>query len=62
MIKAEYAAGPYEFEEIPADAKISGLLVKLKPNGEARLILNLSAPKGSSVNEGIDKKKITQPK
>ena len=55
-ISAGYAAGPYEFEEIPKDAKISGLMVKLKPNGKARLILNLSAPKGSSVNDGIDKK------
>ena len=55
-IKAGYAAGPYELDEIPDDAKISGLMVKLKPNGKARLILNLSAPKGSSVNEGIDKK------
>jgi hypothetical protein len=24
-IKAEYAAGPYEIDEIPDDAKISGL-------------------------------------
>ena len=54
-IKAGYAAGPYELEEIPSDAKISGLMVKLKPNGKARLILNLSAPKGFSVNDGIDK-------
>ena len=55
-LKAGYAAGPFELEEIPDDAKISGLMVKLKPTGKARLILNLSAPKGSCVNEGIDKK------
>ena len=31
-------------------------MVKFEANGKARLILNLSAHKGSSVNEGIDKK------
>jgi hypothetical protein len=30
-------------------------MVRPKPNGSARIILNLSAPKGNSVNEGIDK-------
>jgi hypothetical protein len=30
-------------------------MVRPKPNGTARIILNLSAPKGSSVNDGIDK-------
>ena len=54
-LKAGYAAGPFEYEEIPENAKISGLMVKLKPTGKARLILTLSAPKGSCVNEGIDK-------
>ena len=34
---------------------MSGLMVKLKPTGKDRLILNLSTPKGSCVNEGIDK-------
>ena len=28
-LKAGYAAGPFEFDEIPTDAKISGLMVKL---------------------------------
>ena len=54
-LQAGYAAGPFEFDEIPENAKISGLMVKLKPTGKARLILNLSAPKGSCVNEGIYK-------
>jgi hypothetical protein len=36
-------------------AKMSGLMVKLNPTGKARLILNLSAQKGSCVNEGIDR-------
>ena len=44
-LNAGYAAGPFELEEIPDNAKISGLMVKLKPTGKARLILNISAPK-----------------
>ena len=44
-LKAGYAAGPFELEEIPENAKISGLMVKLKPTGKARMMLNLSAPK-----------------
>lgn len=54
-LKAGYAAGPFELDEIPTEAKISRLMVKLKPNWKARLILNLSVPKGASVNDGIDK-------
>ena len=30
-------------------------MVKIKPTGKARVILNLSAAKGSCLNEGIDK-------
>ena len=56
MDKSRICCWAYEIDEIPDDAKISGLMVKLKPNGKARLILNLSALKGSSVNEGIDNK------
>jgi hypothetical protein len=29
-------------------------MCRIKPNGTARVILNLSAPKGSSVNDGIN--------
>ena len=29
-------------------------MTKAKPNGSVRVILNLSAPAGKSVNEGID--------
>jgi hypothetical protein len=29
-INAGYAAGPYEIDKVPNDAKISGLMVKLK--------------------------------
>ena len=62
MLTAGYAAGPFEYEEIPELAKISGLMVKLKPTGKAPLILNLSALKGSCVNEWIDKTAWRKPK
>ena len=48
-----YAAGPVDEDEVPAGAKINGIMVRKKPNGSARIILNLSAPKGMSVNDGI---------
>ena len=48
-----YAAGPVAEEDVPAGAKINGIMVRKKPNGSARIILNLSAPKGMSVNDGI---------
>ena len=48
-----YAAGPIAEEDVPANAKINGIMVRKKPNGSARIILNLSAPKGMSVNDGI---------
>jgi hypothetical protein len=35
--------------------KVNGILTRTKPNGTVRIILNLSAPKGFSVNDGIDK-------
>ena len=47
-----------EEEEVPAEAKVNGIMVKMKPNGSARVILNLSAPKGVAVNEGIDPAKF----
>ena len=49
-----YAFGPVEEGEVPAGAKINGILTRQKPNGSVRIILNLSAPKGFSVNEGVD--------
>ena len=53
-IEDRYAYGPVGEEEVPAGAKISGIMVKKKPNGAARVILNLSAPKGLAVNDGIN--------
>jgi hypothetical protein len=54
-VKKGFAYGPVSEDELPSGAKISGIMVRPKPNGAARIILNLSAPKGRSVNDGIDK-------
>ena len=53
--------GPLDDEEVPfEDITISSILVRLKPNGKARIIVNLSAPDNEeglgSVNSGIDVK------
>jgi len=49
-----FAAGPFEEGEVPAGAKINSMMCRPKPNGSVRVILNLSAPSGISVNDGID--------
>ena len=54
-VEKGYAFGPVGAEEVPANAKISGIMVRPKANGSVRVILNLSAPKGRSVNDGINK-------
>jgi len=53
-VKEGYVRGPVEEEDVPAEAKINGILTRQKPNGSVRVILNLSAPKGRSVNDGIN--------
>ena len=50
-IKKGFAKGPFDKPE--KGAKVNGIMCKQKPNGSARIILNLSAPAGRSVNEGI---------
>ena len=49
-----FAYGPVHLSEVPPSAKFSGIMTRPKPNGSVRIILNLSAPLGCSVNEGID--------
>lgn len=49
-----FAYGPINLDEVPGTAKFSGIMTRPKPNGSVRIILNLSAPKGAAVNEGID--------
>ncbi len=50
---AGFAAGPFEADQVPTCAKINGIMTRPKPNGAVRIILNLSAPSGTSVNDGI---------
>jgi hypothetical protein len=52
-IKAGFAAGPFNPADRPPGAKVNGMMCRQKPNGSARIILNLSAPKGACVNDGI---------
>jgi len=53
-----FVFGPLGRNDLPQGVKISGIMCRPKPNGSARVILNLSAPRGQSVNEGIDKKQF----
>ena len=53
-VKKGFAYGPIPLYEVPASAKFSGIMTTPKPNGSVRVILNLSAPLGSAVNEGIN--------
>ena len=54
-IKKKIMIGPMEENEIPFESiKTSGIMVKLKPDNSARIILNMSQGFPYSVNEGID--------
>ncbi len=53
-----FVVGPIDKDDLPPDIKINGIMCREKPNGSARVIMNFSAPKGRSVNEGIDKKEF----
>ncbi len=39
-------AGPFTPELRTKIAKVNGIMCRMKPNGTARIIVNLSAPKG----------------
>ena len=49
-----FCYGPVPLDQVPRDAKFAGIMTKTKPNGSVRVIQNLSAPKGFSVNDGIN--------
>ena len=53
-VKKGFIFGPVELSEIPLNAKVNGIMCRPKPDGSVRVILNMSAPKGCSVNDGID--------
>ena len=57
-LKAGFAYGPIPISEVPRNAKVSSIMTRGKPNGAVRIILNLSAPAGLSVNDGIDPDKF----
>ena len=52
-VKKGFAYGPVELDDVPSEAKFSGIMTRSKPNGSVRIILNLSSPAGRAVNEGI---------
>ena len=55
MIENGLMVGPLDEEEIPwEDITISALMVKLKPNGKARLIINLSKPDNETGPTGVN--------
>lgn len=49
-----FCYGPVPISKVPANAKFSGIMTRPKPSGAVRIILNLSAPDGCSVNDGIN--------
>ena len=58
-IKAHHMAGPFSPNHIE-NAKINSLLSVKKPDGSRRQVGNLSAPKGSSFNDGIDPESLKE--
>ena len=55
MMREGYIMGPFDEQNIPfGQNRFSGLMVRLKPDGSARMILNLSKGDPVSVNEGIN--------
>ena len=44
--------GPLRREELPWEPKISPMTVRLKPNGNARIIIDLSHPHGPKLGGG----------
>ena len=53
-----FVYGPVAAEDVPAVAKVNGIMCRPKPNGSVRIILNMSSPEGNCVNEGIDNSKF----
>ena len=54
-IKEGIMVGPMNYDEIPFESvKLNGMMVKVKDNGDARVILNLSRGDPFCVNEGMN--------
>ena len=51
-----HAIGPFDQGDTPFEKiRISGLMCKLKPNGQARIICNMARGEPSAINDSIDK-------
>jgi hypothetical protein len=57
-VKSGIVRGPVAEEDVPKNAKVNGIMCRKKPNGAARIIVNMSSPMGYSVNDGIDATKF----
>ena len=53
-VKKGFVFGPVDAEAVPGSAKVNGIMCRPKPSGAVRIILNMSAPEGMSVNDGIN--------
>jgi hypothetical protein len=53
-VKKGFVWGPLPLSEVPEGAKVNGLMCRPKPDGGVRVIMNMSAPAGESVNDGVD--------
>ena len=51
-VKEGIMYGPLKREELPWVPKVSPMTVRLKPNGNARIIMYLSAPHGPKLGQG----------
>jgi hypothetical protein len=58
LVKKGFVKGPLDRSEVPDDVKINGLMCRPKPDGGVRVIMNMLAPAGRCVNEGIDADKF----
>ena len=43
-VESKLVVGPLKKDEVPFGASVSPVVVRLKPNGKARIILNFSHP------------------
>jgi hypothetical protein len=53
-VKKGFVWGPLPLSEVPEGAKVNALMCRPKPDGGVRVIMNMSAPAGESVNDGVD--------
>ena len=63
MIEKGLIVGPLDEEEIPwKDITVSAIMVRLKPNGKARIIVNLSIKQGQLESMLVSRLMILRPK